>query len=197
MERARACVLAATDFSIGALNALEEGRWIAWRAAVDLHVLHVAAPGAPWNDHVQGKPVAKGNDPAALTCRTETERRVRRAGKDRGHPSRLPADPPMPDRVDAPMKLVKMARADPEGDSRGGNPDVEQLRPRDDAMLAPRKIRDRMRQWAGLIQPVGRTPPTVEAPRPGSAGTAPAGATPPCRAPVKGARTRTRSASGS
>jgi nucleotide-binding universal stress UspA family protein len=50
VERARACVLAATDFSIGALNALEEGRWIAWRAAMELHVLHVAAPGAPWRD---------------------------------------------------------------------------------------------------------------------------------------------------
>lgn len=42
-------MLAATDFSIGALNALEEGRWIALRAAMDLQVLHVAAPGVPWH----------------------------------------------------------------------------------------------------------------------------------------------------
>jgi nucleotide-binding universal stress UspA family protein len=41
-------VLAATDFSIGALNALEQGRWIALRAAMDLQVLHVAAPGVSW-----------------------------------------------------------------------------------------------------------------------------------------------------
>jgi nucleotide-binding universal stress UspA family protein len=50
VEQGRACVLAATDFSIGALNALEEGRWIAWRGAMDLQVLHVAAAGTPWHD---------------------------------------------------------------------------------------------------------------------------------------------------
>jgi nucleotide-binding universal stress UspA family protein len=44
----RGCVVVGTDFSEGAEGALQEGRWLAREARLDLQVLHVAELGTPW-----------------------------------------------------------------------------------------------------------------------------------------------------
>jgi nucleotide-binding universal stress UspA family protein len=63
-------VLAATDFSIGALRALEEARWLSRRGGLELQVLHVALSGV-WrtDDHSIEWLRAASLDPAAVLVR--------------------------------------------------------------------------------------------------------------------------------
>jgi len=52
------------------------------------------------------------------------------------------------DRVDAAVKLVKVAVSDPAVDRRRSHADLEKLATGDDPMLSPGDLRDQARQWA-------------------------------------------------
>jgi hypothetical protein len=69
------------------------------------------------------------------------ERRARPAREHGGHPASVPRQQRVPERVHARVHGVEPAGPDAPGDRRRAEPEVEQLRARDDAVLPPREAR--------------------------------------------------------
>jgi hypothetical protein len=97
---------------------------------------------------VNRQTLMRGDDAAALPRCAEAQDRAGAAGEDAGVPARLPADPAVPDRVDAAVELVKVTVSGPAVDRRRSRADLEKLATGDDSMLSPCDLRDQARHGA-------------------------------------------------
>jgi hypothetical protein len=113
---------------------------------VGLHVddVHLQARGAAAmvrNADLDSRPGALADGPE-LGGRPVAQRRIRAGGEDGGHPPGLAAERPMPDRIHAAVEGQQETDGDAVLDRPTADAALDELRMRDDAMLARRERRD-------------------------------------------------------